>query len=344
MDQELNLGRLSSYSLLCTQLDFVDQGVDMLQENFRHALLHDPLLQRSSGPEQFDQLAAWEPVIDMLHSMGVELPIVTGGTCHGTPKDEESFDAFANAVEREYRQLLPEERNIVINGFQAHQAGILLPLALVRDWCSPLEYGEAWVAATPEHPRIFSGTWGRFAELLHGFRLDAGILLDFLQLYRERDERAVMALIRSGESSRVEFKSTLRFNLKAGRITEDIEHAILKTLAAFMNTEGGTLLVGVSDAGEVLGLDPDGFASNDKLLLHLTNIVVARIDDSAPTYLNPQLVTCGGKSVLRVNVKPSRGAMYVKGKGDEEFFIRTGPSTTRLAMSSAYDYISKKFK
>ena len=75
-------------------------------------------------------------------------------------------------------------------------------------------------------------------------------------------------IVAAGESHRLEFKSTLRWNLHTDKADKKIENQCLKTVAAYLNTEGGLLLIGINDEGRPLGLDADRFASADKLLLH----------------------------------------------------------------------------
>ena len=62
-----------------------------------------------------------------------------------------------------------------------------------------------------------------------------------------RTHRNAEALIKQGESKTLEFKSTLRWNLKEDRKDKRVTFAALKTIAAFLNTEGGDLLIGVAD-------------------------------------------------------------------------------------------------
>lgn len=66
-------------------------------------------------------------------------------------------------------------------------------------------------------------------------------------------------IVNQGETTTVEFKSTLRINLHTGEKDPRIELAVLKTIAAFLNSSGGTLLIGVNDDGEPLGVEADHF-------------------------------------------------------------------------------------
>lgn len=67
----------------------------------------------------------------------------------------------------------------------------------------------------------------------------------------------IAALLAAGESARVEFKSTARWDLRENKKSPVLEQVILKTVAAFLNSQGGTVLLGVADDGTALGLDAD---------------------------------------------------------------------------------------
>ena len=88
-----------------------------------------------------------------------------------------------------------------------------------------------------------------------------------------RGHRNAEELIKQGESKTLEFKSTLRWNLRESRQDDKrVTHAALKTIAAFLNTEGGDLLLGVADDGTIVGIERDGFDSDDRFMLHLAQV------------------------------------------------------------------------
>ena len=95
--------------------------------------------------------------------------------------------------------------------------------------------------------------------------------------------RNAEALITEGESKTLEFKSTLRWNLKEDRKDNRVTHAALKTIAAFLNTEGGDLLIGVADDGSVVGIERDRLDNDDKFMLHLVQLVRNALGDRAGT-------------------------------------------------------------
>lgn len=159
----------------------------------------------------------------------------------------------------------------------------------------------------------------------------------------EEEPFDIEMLITDGESEVVEFKSTLRTNLHTNSKDPRIEMAVLKTLAGFMNTAGGTLIIGVTDNGSPVGLESDGFENEDKMSLHLINIVKERIGIPGVTSINAHFDRLNGTRILVVKCHKAPEPVYVKVDGTERFFIRTGPSTTELSPSQVQDYIKHKF-
>jgi hypothetical protein len=140
----------------------------------------------------------------------------------------------------------------------------------------------------------------------------------------------VAELITLGECAGVEFKSTLRVNLHTGQTDDKMQLAVLKTVAAFLNAGGGTLLVGVTDDGTPVGLEADGFPSEDKLALHFMNLVKDRIGPVFGPYVHPEFVDFDGVRVLSVRVEKGPKPAFVKDGNIERFYVRAGPSTTEL--------------
>jgi hypothetical protein len=147
----------------------------------------------------------------------------------------------------------------------------------------------------------------------------------------------------NGESEAVEFKATLRTNLHTGSKDPRMELAILKTLAGFLNTNGGTLVVGVSDDGSPVGIQVDEFDNEDKMNLHLVNIIKSRMGIPAMTTLHIHFDDHDDYRVMVVNCRKSPTPVFVKDGDTEHFYIRTGPSTTELSPSQTQDYIKQRF-
>ena len=157
------------------------------------------------------------------------------------------------------------------------------------------------------------------------------------------EEDQIRALIRTGESKIIEYKETYCIDTRKESREVYIELMVLKTIVAFMNSDGGCLLVGVSDAGKILGLSRDlhVFQNNsDKFLLHVKNRVKDRIGEQFYPYINIQLVQIDSQHILKVECKPSVEPCFLDGK---EFYVRTNPATDKLEGKKQYDYIKYHF-
>ncbi len=155
-------------------------------------------------------------------------------------------------------------------------------------------------------------------------------------------ERSVSEIIARGESDQVEFKSTLRWNLKTDRSERVIEKAWLKTVVAFLNSSGGTLVVGVDDDGAILGIEPDQFENEDKYLLHVNNRLQQHVGLAHCARIRYYLAATGERRVLVVHCRPSSQPVFLKMGKEEEFFIRVGPGSRKLSMSEVVAYVSQR--
>jgi hypothetical protein len=165
--------------------------------------------------------------------------------------------------------------------------------------------------------------------------------------YGERiasEEDSLAARISRGEGIRTEFKATLRTNLITGQADPKVEHAVLKTVAAFLNSDGGTLFVGVNDSGEPVGLDSDNFPNEDKMALHLDNLIKDRLGGATFACIKPAFADVMGKRILAVQCTASHKPVFLKNGSGEEFYIRAGASSPALPPSHTHEYIQQKFK
>ncbi len=166
----------------------------------------------------------------------------------------------------------------------------------------------------------------------------------YLRTHRDAEE-----LIKRGESKTLEFKSTLRWNLKEDKQDDKlVTHAVLKTVAAFLNTEGGDLLIGVADDRSIVGIERDRFDNDDKFMLHLSQIVRNGLGDRAGTCIDPKTQIVEGKTVCVVSCQRSPEPVFLKWKAMEsdsqgDFFVRSGPGSVKLSAQSAKEYIRTRF-
>jgi len=160
----------------------------------------------------------------------------------------------------------------------------------------------------------------------------------------DEDTISISQLIQNGEAENIEFKSTLRVNLYTKEKDPKIEMACLKTMAAFLNSKGGVLIVGVNDDGEALGLDSDKFENADKFYLHAMSLIRERMGSQNALYLHAQFEDYQGQKIFVVKCKPSLSPVYVRDQKNERFFVRTGNSTTELNGRELEDYINLRFR
>mgnify|MGYP006275206905 CR=1 FL=1 len=127
-----------------------------------------------------------------------------------------------------------------------------------------------------------------------------------------------------------------------------MEQEIVKTVAAFLNADGGTLLIGIDDNGEPLGLKNDYQTlkkqNNDGYMLFLNNDLLLReIGKDSGTLLQITFHQVSRQDVCRVIVKPSPKPVYIKvkdksGKEEEVFYLRSNNSSVKLSTKEAVDY------
>lgn len=150
-------------------------------------------------------------------------------------------------------------------------------------------------------------------------------------------------LILKGEGQTTEFKSTLRVNLHTMKPDKEIEFAVLKTIAGFLNSEGGTLLIGVNDQGEIIGLKNDNFSSRDKMMLHLTHLIKSHIGVHFHHFIRYSVEKQKNREIFRVDCRKADLPAYLKHDKSKSMYIRTGASTAELPANEIHDYIRSRF-
>jgi hypothetical protein len=210
-------------------------------------------------------------------------------------------------------------------------------IQLSRD--SPRQLIEICDRLFSEHCRRWSPEDG---ESLSITRQEVDVVL---KPFEEQDrESALEQLIAQGESERLEFKSTMRYNYKAGRRDEEMDREIARTLCAFMNAEGGTLIIGVSDNGTALGLDEDfstlGSRKNkDGFEQAFANIAKNLFDPSVlQRYYRARFEQYHSKSIYVVEVEKNENPVFCLFDGVREFYIRELTATRKLDVKETLDY------
>ena len=153
----------------------------------------------------------------------------------------------------------------------------------------------------------------------------------------------IYRLLREGESETLEFKSTMRKNLKTGKNGKEIEIAWLKGLVGFMNSKGGILLIGIDDDSNILGIEADEFANEDKLMLHFKNLISQHIGLEFSKFINLAIGTIDDKTIIVVECERADRPVFLHNKNEEAFYIRSGPASVNLSISKVIRYIENRY-
>lgn len=124
---------------------------------------------------------------------------------------------------------------------------------------------------------------------------------------------------------------------------KEIEFAALKTIAGFLNSDGGTLLIGINDSGEILGLKNDNFTNKDKMMLHLTHLIKSNIGVKHHHYVRYSIDKIKNKEIFRIDCRKADSPAYLKHGKENMLYIRTGASTALLPSNEIHDYIQNRF-
>jgi len=170
-----------------------------------------------------------------------------------------------------------------------------------------------------------------------------------LGILKEVNEDPILKLSKQHESEVLEFKSSFKTDLnKKGIPSEEIRFSSLKTIAAFCNTKGGDLLIGVDDDNKIIGVEVDKFSNLDKFKLHLKSKIEVAIKPD-PFLLNLIEISSfekNNKTIVRINVTESPKEVFVKKNKNSHgiYFIRKGPSSASLSARKMLEHIKSKTK
>jgi predicted HTH transcriptional regulator len=147
--------------------------------------------------------------------------------------------------------------------------------------------------------------------------------------------------VAQGESATLEFKST-------ARKTPELEKIILRTVAGFLNAQGGTLLIGIADDGTTVGLEADfkslGKKGRDGFELFLIHLLLDNLGKDLAPYIQITFHPLDGQEVCRIQITPAPASRiaYVREGNDEVLYLRTGNATRRLSAREAVDYATAR--
>lgn len=164
-----------------------------------------------------------------------------------------------------------------------------------------------------------------------------------------RDEQTtqIPVIMNQGENERVEFKSSLRWDMNEDRINRGLEKVIAKTIAGFFNAEGGYLLVGVDDDGKALGLDKDLSTLKspdlDAFERTVNDIVSKYLGGDLCPYIHTVFARVDSSDVAMIIIRPTPRAAYLDENRSSAFYVRSGNSTRQLDVREALSYAKSRW-
>lgn len=196
---------------------------------------------------------------------------------------------------------------------------------------------------------LYGLTEEEFRHILSSFPLVAQPIKDAaMDAYREFAPKAknaeLAALLAADESQTLEFKSSARWNMKENKQDKAMEQVIVKTVAAFLNSEqGGTLLIGVDDDANVVGLAHDyrtlgKKANRDGYENWLMTRLLDEYGKDCAALISIAFHGEHGKDICRLAVKPSPRPVFVRDGTAEQLYIRAGNSTRHLTTKEAVEF------
>lgn len=159
----------------------------------------------------------------------------------------------------------------------------------------------------------------------------------------ETHERSIKELIELGESLTLEFKSTLQWDVIQNCKNKVLHNSVLKTISAFLNTAGGTLIIGVEDDGTIYGLENDFKLVNnslDKFQQLLVSLISEYIGPEYFHLIKMRFEDMNGEKIGIVDVQRSPEPVYQNVNNKKTFYVRVGNTTRELDSEQTVNFIN----
>jgi hypothetical protein len=167
-------------------------------------------------------------------------------------------------------------------------------------------------------------------------------------------QEELLPLIKKGESEKVEFKSSLRWDCREKVVNKILEDIILKSISAFANAKGGTLFIGVDDHMEIIGIEHDFKTLKkqdvDYFELHLRKLISNQFGLTFSNhFLHIQFPGLESKIICVIRIHPGVRPLFIKTKTKqgtevEKFYVRSGNASQEVAsLQEMNDYINRRF-
>jgi hypothetical protein len=187
---------------------------------------------------------------------------------------------------------------------------------------------------------------GLFTIGIYSFLHKRLMRIELLKMELNKD---MPSIIQQGEGPFLEFKSTFRWDMEQSRTNRLLEGVILKSLAGFLNSKhGGTLLIGVADDGEIIGLENDYQTlkkqNQDGFEQTIMTAIAANIGADLCSHVSVLFHVIDNKDICRLIVSPSARPVFLTQGNTPKLYVRTGGATRDLNIQEALEFASMRWK
>lgn len=157
------------------------------------------------------------------------------------------------------------------------------------------------------------------------------------------------------ESQVCEWKTSFRTHRLSRQRLAKIEMASLRTVAAFLNADGGSLFIGVNPEGRVVGIGHEwpvgaGSEAREKLQGQVLDSIHQALDPAPIGFLTVGVETTpAGQGYLKIEVRPRPGVTYLRtnpksGESADEVYVRDGLRSLKLAGKMRDQFIVERHR
>ncbi len=155
-------------------------------------------------------------------------------------------------------------------------------------------------------------------------------------------------LLTRDETRSIEYKQTARWNVREQRRDKTLEQVIVKAVAGMLNDRGGTLLIGVTDDRQPVGLHDDYAQvkppNADGFVNWLDTLFEHSLGHAGANRLTIRIDQVNGRDVCRIDVPASTRPIRVKNKNGPDILYQRRNNSTRAVPDDEIDtFIAERF-
>lgn len=144
------------------------------------------------------------------------------------------------------------------------------------------------------------------------------------------------------EDGYTEYKSSFKYDIKTKNPNSSLVKDVIISILGFLNTNGGRVVIGISDSKEILGIENDLkiFGNWDKFQLAIHDALRCHSDKPISEFIRIRKVKKDEKELCEISTRPySKPVFFVDGNNND-LYVRNGNQTIKLSTKEALDYVT----